>query len=104
MATDAPAAPTTPSTPRAARADKPAAPAEPIIVMAKMDGTYPRPGDTYPVYRKAGETFVLNDPADFSATWMKKLAPGEAAQLDPEPTVPQTTGRHKVLFTHAPLP
>lgn len=79
---------------KAATISTPEAPAqaETITVMAKMPGTYPRPGETYPVYRSAGDVFTLNDAEHFAALWMRKLAPGEVAQLDPPPApIPQTT-------------
>lgn len=69
----------------------------PIYVVATRPGTYPRPGDTYGIYRDLGSTFVLNDPAHFSDSavggWMRRIAPGEVPVVEAPRPVPQTAQR-----------
>lgn len=89
-----------------AKTAKVANPASPLRVMATRNGTYPKRGETYPVYRTKGDVFWLNNPDHYSREWMRKLAPDEAApEIEAEPVVPQTsapTAKRGRQF--APLP
>jgi hypothetical protein len=73
---------------------EPKAPKAIKYVQATKDGTYPRKGDTYPIYRKAGSVFELNRADDLSPEWMREVNPDEVPALDEQPRgVPQTAAR-----------
>ncbi len=81
---------------------EPAAPAPvadpaPSVVVATRPGTYPRPGDTYGIYRDTGSVFTLNDPAHYAphdlGGWMKPWKQGDPIPTTEQPQIPQTAQR-----------
>lgn len=92
----------------AAPDDAPALTVEgPITVVAMRPGTYPRPGDTYGIYRDTGSVFVLNSPAHFAdhkdGGWMKLWKQGDPIPTESAPTVPQTAQRGTMNAQTIPL-